>query len=149
MQRKFDVITRNISKNPIDQGLACYNWIKSKIAYKQEKNDGDEWQLPSLTLRKQSGDCEDHAFLLTSFLLIANLKPYFCRGYELGSSQFHAFVVVVNAPRTGLNYWDTTTERDPNFPPYIIFEAINQNGIANRLASLNFIPATLPLLKIN
>lgn len=142
--RTFSLIT-GLEGTPLEKAKLCFEWIKKHIAVVVERKGEDQWQMPSETLKKRSGDCEDHAFLLTSFLLLSGVDAYFCRGWNIGAQEFHAFTVVVNQPKLGLNYWDTLQDVK-GITVLLVFEAINQNGIANPLGWINFLPTFLPLI---
>ncbi|MBN3038128.1 MAG: hypothetical protein JW869_01765 [Candidatus Omnitrophica bacterium] len=49
-------------------------WLKDSIQY-QNDEDGDIWSFPEETLAKESGDCEDFAFLNAAFLHVLGYKP--------------------------------------------------------------------------
>ncbi len=140
----FKRITSKLDSND-EKARACFHWVRANIKYVLEEKGEDKWRYPKDTLDRKYGDCEDQAFLLCSFLHLAKQQYYFAREIQLGNNQFHAFVIVINNPEIGLNYWDTTTDKRPPFSPSVVFEAINRNGIANPLGFVNFIPALLPL----
>lgn len=124
--------------------VACYNWVKDNINFVSEQQKKDVWQTPTETLKLKRGDCEDHALLLTTFFLLAESNAFFARGYFIGSGGYHAFVLTLNEPKFGLNYWDSTEQFSPT-PLMVLLEIINQNGIVNPLGFANFIPTFLPL----
>lgn len=76
-------ITKGARTND-EKALKILNWVRENIPYKtDEKNygKGEFWALPTETLLKKSGDCEDQAFLIHSLALNAgipweNLKTY-------------------------------------------------------------------------
>lgn len=51
-------------------------WVQENIEYKSDLANygkGEFWALPSLTLKNESGDCEDGAFLIHSLMLNAGI----------------------------------------------------------------------------
>lgn len=46
--------------------LTCYNWVCRSIA--KVADPLEYWQYPGETVERGAGDCEDHAFLLTSLI---------------------------------------------------------------------------------
>jgi hypothetical protein len=59
-------------------------WVQNNITYvSDEKNYGQSelWAYPTVTLNKESGDCEDGAFLMHSLALHAGIPPERLRTY--------------------------------------------------------------------
>lgn len=60
------------------------NWVIENIEYRSDfENYGqaEYWAYPALTLAKESGDCEDGAFLIHSLMLNAGVPPDRIRTY--------------------------------------------------------------------
>jgi hypothetical protein len=68
----------------------CQEFINT-ITYKKANANSkfDEWQFPDETLELQTGDCEDLAFLLASFILQCGISDY-CVRVALGNVINHA-----------------------------------------------------------
>jgi uncharacterized repeat protein (TIGR02543 family) len=59
------------SENLLENIRSAYYWTSWNIKYMYDKDrwgEVDYWQLPSTTIKLRTGDCEDHAILLTSLL---------------------------------------------------------------------------------
>ncbi len=50
------------------QLCALFNWVRDEIEYVSDPGGIDYWSPPDETLVAKSGDCEDHAILLTSMI---------------------------------------------------------------------------------
>jgi predicted transglutaminase-like cysteine proteinase len=87
-----------------------------RIAYRRET--GDIWQRPALTWQKKSGDCEDHALLLTDSLRSLGYEARAVHGTHKG--QGHAWVVV---NFKGKEYLLDQIGRSPaRFPPLALLQ---------------------------
>ena len=84
--RPDDPLVKNIVEEncivPLHENIGeniriLYNWVKENISYKNDVDEWGEdyWQLPSTTIEKGTGDCEDQAILLTSLLRAAGISP--------------------------------------------------------------------------
>ncbi|MCK4364889.1 MAG: transglutaminase domain-containing protein [Thermoplasmatales archaeon] len=75
-------IVRNNCKHPLEENLMdnikiLYGWVCDNIDYKSDNDiwrTRDYYQLPSTTISKRSGDCEDQAILLVSLLRVAGIS---------------------------------------------------------------------------
>lgn len=59
-------------------------WVEDNVTYTDDvKNYGEDeyWALPTMTINKKKGDCEDGAFLLGSLMLNAGVNPDRVRVY--------------------------------------------------------------------
>ena len=73
------------------------DWVSSNISYRydQEIYGGEYWQLPSETLTRGTGDCEDFALLLCSLLLaygVPDDQVYVAVGFDVEDG-FHSYVI--------------------------------------------------------
>jgi hypothetical protein len=55
------------------------SFITKNIKYRPGTRNMDEWMFPEETLAKESGDCEDRAFLLASMLISSGISSYMVR----------------------------------------------------------------------
>ena len=55
------------------------SYISKNVKYEPGTRNMDEWMFPEETLAKESGDCEDRAFLLASMLISSGISPYMVR----------------------------------------------------------------------
>jgi len=65
------------SKTMLDRVRNAYYWVSWNIRYMWDRDRwgvDDYWQLPSTTIKLGTGDCEDHAILLTSLLRALGLS---------------------------------------------------------------------------
>ncbi|MEA2053517.1 MAG: transglutaminase-like domain-containing protein [Candidatus Thermoplasmatota archaeon] len=65
-----------LKENMVSNCRLLYEWVCHNIEYKSDSevwDVRDYWQLPSTTILKRTGDCEDQAILLTSLLRAAEI----------------------------------------------------------------------------
>ena len=141
---RFNRITKGLESKE-EKAYACFEWIQKNIRFKPERKHEDVWLYPAETIKLKNGDCEDHAFLLTTFLRLAGISCYFARYYV--PNRIHAFVAVhigdLLTNRYFWQYWDTTDTLDA-FPPALQFEKINEDGILGLQLIQNLIPIPIP-----
>lgn len=68
-------ITQNIQSND-DKAYSILMWVKDNIQYKTDIENYSKmeyWALPTETVKRNSGDCEDQAFLIHSLMLNADV----------------------------------------------------------------------------
>ncbi len=88
-----------------------------RLPYKSDKSSwpyaSDYWQLPNETIRRGEGDCEDHAFLLSSLLLCSNYTARVVLGGVCnGGWGGHAWVEYWNWGESHWQYLEATG-KDP------------------------------------
>lgn len=78
----MSIVSRSDSDD--EKAWKLLRWVEDNVQYKDDiSNYGrDEyWALPTLTIKKRTGDCEDGAFLLGSLMLNAGVDPDRVRVY--------------------------------------------------------------------
>ena len=118
-----------------DKVYKIIEWVQKNITYKSDLSNygrDEYWALPSQTLQKKAGDCEDGAFLIHSMLLAAGVNPDRIRtygglvkDYSIGGLGGHAWTVY---KRQSDNQWvlldwcynpdDTLIEKRETFKEY-------------------------------
>ncbi len=76
------IVSRSDSND--DKAWKLMRWVQGNIQYVDDiKNYGQNeyWALPTMTMRRKTGDCEDGAYLLGSLMLNAGVDPGRVRVY--------------------------------------------------------------------
>jgi len=91
--------------DPFDAMMYAHSALTYKI------DDIDNWQTPTESLRKGTGDCEDFALLMLESLRLTGIRGEFVIVHIAGSSANHAIVYV-----DGIYYDPTGADYGPVFP---------------------------------
>lgn len=84
LRDKAERLFNNPGGNPVGpldfdkRAWLCWKYVVDTFAYEHD-SDRDLWLLPSETLARGSGDCEDLSFLLASLLLMAGISSHCVR----------------------------------------------------------------------
>lgn len=84
----LDIVRRADMKSIDDYA----KWLQKTVQYKKDDN-ADVWSQPEETLARESGDCEDIAFLNETFLQVMGYKPKVMALLRRTSLKGHAICV--------------------------------------------------------
>ncbi len=104
------ILSEMTTNNSLEIAKTLFHWLKTNTMY-QIHPENESVQSATLTLQKQTGDCDDLSFLYLSLLRSVDIPARFIKGYLIseinGSMQAisHLWVEVFVGGFLGLNGW--------------------------------------------